>query len=198
MIAHNNYVIGHANKIYRLKESGLYGFDVNQEYSDPDARYITLEKYPQREGNEFTLLTLVHIANALDRHVVVPEMPCSISVSPPCNLCGYQPFDCMRKPLAEAKLSWKEHVFFNNQFVPDDVKLSYVTTPIAYFVHSEEKCARYLENSKVSARCVFYESGSMDADKLRSLFSPYDNEKVIRIQRLPDDLYVFHVCCEEK
>lgn len=109
-MAHNNYVISHENKVYRLKEAGLYGFDVNHEYSDPQAKYITLEHYSQNSGFSNVLTVLVRIANALDRHMVVPEMPCSGTMVPPCNLCGYQPLHCMKDYLREAKLPWKEHV----------------------------------------------------------------------------------------
>ena len=111
IMAHNNYVIGHVNKMYRLRELGLYAFDVNQEYSDPDAMYITLEEYTDRPEDQ-TLVMLVRIANALNRHLVVPQMSCleGYGMVPPCNLCGHQRFSCMNDILKYSKLPWKEHV----------------------------------------------------------------------------------------
>lgn len=111
IMAHNNYVISHVNKLYRLKEAGLYSFDVNQEYSNPDATYITVEDYTDRPEDQ-TLVMLVRIANVLNRHLVVPQMSCveGMGYVPPCNLCGHQHLFCMRNILKYANLPWKEHV----------------------------------------------------------------------------------------
>ena len=45
IMMHDNFVIGIKNKIYRLKELKLYKLDVNKEYSNPDAKYLTIEKW---------------------------------------------------------------------------------------------------------------------------------------------------------
>ena len=42
---HDNYIVGITNKIYRLKEMKMYTLDVNGEYSNPLARYLTIEKW---------------------------------------------------------------------------------------------------------------------------------------------------------
>lgn len=44
-MAHNNYVMYYVNKLYRLKETGLYPFDLDHEYSDLNAKYLVLEHY---------------------------------------------------------------------------------------------------------------------------------------------------------
>lgn len=44
-MAHNNYVVGYENKIYRLKETGLYSLDIDGEYSSLTAKYLVLETY---------------------------------------------------------------------------------------------------------------------------------------------------------
>ena len=44
-MAHNNYVVGYQNKIYRLKETGLYQFDIDGEYSSLTAKYLVLDHY---------------------------------------------------------------------------------------------------------------------------------------------------------
>ena len=44
IMMHDNYIVGSKNKIYRLKELKLYKLDVDGEYSNPDAKYLTIEK----------------------------------------------------------------------------------------------------------------------------------------------------------
>lgn len=40
---HNNFIHGLENKLYRFKEIKMYKLDRNQEYSNPSARYLTIE-----------------------------------------------------------------------------------------------------------------------------------------------------------
>ena len=75
------------------------------------------------------------------------------------------------------------------------MKLSYLTTPIAFLVRSEDECDHCLQNLQVSARCVFYDSQVMDVSGIKTLFADYDKEKVIRIQEIPIDFYVYCVYC---
>ena len=44
-MAHNNYVVGYENKIYRLKETGLYNLDIDGEYSSLTTKYLVVETY---------------------------------------------------------------------------------------------------------------------------------------------------------
>ena len=45
IMMHVNYVVGIKFKIYRLKELKMYKLDVNGEYSNPEAQYLTIEKW---------------------------------------------------------------------------------------------------------------------------------------------------------
>ena len=45
LMMHDNYIVGSKNKIFRLKEMKLYKLDVDREYSNPDAKYLTIEKW---------------------------------------------------------------------------------------------------------------------------------------------------------
>ena len=45
IMIHNNFVIGTNNKLYRFKELQLYKLDVNGEYSDPNGKYLTIERW---------------------------------------------------------------------------------------------------------------------------------------------------------
>lgn len=45
VMMHVNYVVGNGNKFYRLKEMKMYKLDVNGEYSNPEAQYLTIEKW---------------------------------------------------------------------------------------------------------------------------------------------------------
>lgn len=47
-MAHNNFVMHFENKMYRLRETGLYPFDFDAEYSSLSAKYLVLELYPGR------------------------------------------------------------------------------------------------------------------------------------------------------
>ena len=106
---HNNFVTGHWNKIYRLKEMKLYPFDINGEYSDPTSRYLMIE-WMQANG-ERGLELAVELANRLNRSLVVPRMSCSSLIDlKECNLCGSQPIQCYHSILKKAVLPWKEHV----------------------------------------------------------------------------------------
>ena len=40
---HNNYIHGLENKLYRFKEIKMYKLDRNREYSNPLAKYLTIE-----------------------------------------------------------------------------------------------------------------------------------------------------------
>ena len=45
IMMHDNYVVGNENKFYRLKEMKMYILDINGEYSNPEAQYLTIEKW---------------------------------------------------------------------------------------------------------------------------------------------------------
>ena len=45
IMMHDNYVVGMKNKLFRLKEMKMYKLDINGEYSNPDAQYLTIEKW---------------------------------------------------------------------------------------------------------------------------------------------------------
>lgn len=40
---HNNFVIGPQSKVYRFKELKMYKLDIDGEYSNPNAKYLTIE-----------------------------------------------------------------------------------------------------------------------------------------------------------
>ena len=51
IMIHNNWIIGTNNKLYRFKETKLYKLDVNAEYSNPNAKYLTIEKWSNTNSN---------------------------------------------------------------------------------------------------------------------------------------------------
>ena len=81
-------------------------------------------------------------------------------------------------------------MFFNNRHVPDDVKVSYLTTPIVYLVRSKHQCERELQGQTVNSMCLFYTNSFMKSESVKELFSELQKEKVIRIKRIPEDLIV--------
>ena len=45
LTVHNNFIHGLENKLYRFKEIKMYKLDRNQEYSNPSAKYLTIENW---------------------------------------------------------------------------------------------------------------------------------------------------------
>lgn len=45
IMIHNNYVIGTNNKLLRFKEMKMYLLDIDGEYSNPNAKYLTIEHW---------------------------------------------------------------------------------------------------------------------------------------------------------
>ena len=45
LTVHNNFIHGLDNKLYRFKEIKMYKLDRNQEYSNPSAKYLTIENW---------------------------------------------------------------------------------------------------------------------------------------------------------
>ena len=82
-------------------------------------------------------------------------------------------------------------MFFNNPYVPSDVKLSYLTTPIIHLKHTKQECKEVIEQASVTTRCFVrstYEG--MNNKALEELLEDYSKEKVIRIQEIPDDMFL--------
>lgn len=82
--------------------------------------------------------------------------------------------------------------------VPDDVKVSYLTTPIVYLVRSESQCARKLQDQKANSLCIFYKSSTISTDDVKELFEELQHEKVIRIKSIPVDFTVNCPVCWNK
>ena len=89
-------------------------------------------------------------------------------------------------------------MFFNIVHVPDDVKVSYLTTPIVYLVRSESQCARKLQDQKANSLCIFYKSSTISTDDVKELFEELQHEKVIRIKSIPVDFTVNCPVCWNK
>ena len=89
-------------------------------------------------------------------------------------------------------------MFFNNVHVPDDVKISYLTTPIVYLVRSESQCTRQLQDQKANSLCIFYKSSYISGDDVKDLFKELQHEKVIRIKLIPEDLTINCPVCWNK
>lgn len=118
-IIHNNYVLGYANKLYRLKEMGLYQLDQDGEYSSNSTSFLILDElFGERADGEWwiekekeTLRIAVELANRLNRSLVLPVFRCVPSIQLPfCNACGNEEFHCHRDVLRNAIRPWKEHV----------------------------------------------------------------------------------------
>lgn len=82
-------------------------------------------------------------------------------------------------------------MFFNNPYVPSDVKLSYLTTPIIHFAQSKEECQQLISQAKVTTRCFVSSSYErISEESIQEMLKDYENEKVIRIQEIPYAFYM--------
>ena len=116
--------------------------------------------YDVENQYESGLRLLVRLANTLNRHIVLPIFPCYVKERPEteCNLCGHQPINCHKDIMRQTKLSWKEHVFFHNKYVPDIVKQDYLNAPITYITSSEDECNHLRGNVDGNTRCLILPS----------------------------------------
>lgn len=106
---HNNYIRGRLNKQYRFLEMGFMEV-IRNEDTLPEARYITVESFPYNENQiSMQLRILVAIANALNRTVVVPPIPCNIGKGY-CLICGFSQYRCFDYILKAAVLGYRESV----------------------------------------------------------------------------------------
>lgn len=115
IMMHNNYVIGTQNKLYRLKEMKLYKLDVDGEYSNPNGRYLTLEKWRTYFflqfyiDNESDLSLAIKLANRLNRSLIIPPIKCA-TTNNYCTLCDVFKKHCGQSILKNAHLPFKESV----------------------------------------------------------------------------------------
>ena len=79
---HNNYIHGLENKLYRFKEIKMYKLDRNQEYSNPSAKYLTIETWSRflhlliNIDNKSDLFKAINLAIKLHRVLVIPPFEC--------------------------------------------------------------------------------------------------------------------------
>ena len=205
-MAHNNYVVGYENKIYRLKETGLYNLDIDGEYSSLTAKYLVVETYDGLlllllfncidRDYEGGLSKFVSLANLLDRHMVLPIFPCYVKERPEteCNLCGHQPINCHKDIMRRAKLSWKEHVFFHNKNVPDIVKQDYLNAPTLFLCLDENCCEQSKQRTDRDSECIILKSNVLTGRSVRKALRHFIDDRVIRINYIPpglvDNLYI--------
>lgn len=116
---HNNYVRGGIGKTMRMKELKFYYLDSNQEYSNPNMKYITFERI--RPGKHIYIGTtdddvshqlslMIEVANKLNRSLIIPPIPCKKQGVEYCNLCYFHYRYCFEEILKTAYLPYKESV----------------------------------------------------------------------------------------
>ena len=70
-----------------------------------------------------TLLRLSRVANALNRSLVLPPLPCSKGKWKYCNVCSFDRVDCFKDVIPSFKNGVKESIFFLNDHVPERVRI---------------------------------------------------------------------------
>ena len=69
-----------------------------------------------------TLLRLSRVANALNRSLVLPPLPCSKGKWKYCNVCSFDRVDCFKDIIPSFKNPVKESIFFMNEHVPERLR----------------------------------------------------------------------------
>ena len=63
-----------------------------------------------------TLLRLSRVANALNRSLVLPPLPCSKGKWKYCNVCSFDRVDCFKDIIPSFKNPVKESIFFMKEY----------------------------------------------------------------------------------
>ena len=69
-----------------------------------------------------TLLRLSRVANALNRSLVLPPLPCSKGQCKYCNVCSFDRVNCFKDIIPSFNNPVKESIFFMNDHVPERVR----------------------------------------------------------------------------
>ena len=69
-----------------------------------------------------TLLSLSRVANALNRSLVLPPLPCSKGKWKYCNVCSFDRANCFKDIIPLFKNPVKESIFFLNEHVPEGLR----------------------------------------------------------------------------
>lgn len=135
IIVHNNWIVGHATKVYRFKEAGFWSVDYDGYYSDPNRKYLAFDNSVDF-GRNLTILretkaleNALTIATLLDRVVVLPRFHCyGCKGHPACRRSGA---GCSMNYLFSMSAfddqfggRYREHVFLDHPKVPENVKSS--------------------------------------------------------------------------
>lgn len=84
-----------------------------------------------------TLLSLSRVANALNRSLVLPPLPCAKGKWQYCNVCSFERVNCFKDVIPYFKNEVKESIFFLNDHVPEQVRREDKLNDIFSF---EENC----------------------------------------------------------
>ena len=81
-----------------------------------------------------------YIANALNRTLVLPPLPCPNKRWKYCNLCSFDEYDCFMREIDSFVNPVKESLFFTNKYVPDSIVKENLRNPIYTF---DKRCENH-------------------------------------------------------
>lgn len=183
-LIHNNYVAGFHNKMYRLKEQLLYGFDSRQYYSNSTAKYVhLLNSYATKQD----LFLLFSLAARLNRIAVLPQFRCGSGVNKQlCNLCHRGSYHCFDDYLKCFSWPYRENSFFHNKLVPLDIRVEGLSNPI---VSMDESFLGFKTNSE----SVLLEPHVNNMNELVLKMKEYDHMRVIRLDSFGNSMYFYEM-----
>jgi hypothetical protein len=125
VVIHDNWIVGNAAKVYRLRENLMWMYDdTNHYFSDPNRRYVQVfnpQYYPN--ANSYTVDTSIlkaglTISHILNRTLIIPRLHCGNSE---CSLLSKIKMIDLDKHFHEA---FRESVFLEHPKVPKAIKES--------------------------------------------------------------------------
>ena len=128
VIFQNNFIVGHAEKVYRFKKAGLWDVDTNSYYSNKTAKYLSFDNpdfYQLRAtmGQEKdALATAFLIAFLLNRILILPCLRGDTILAP-----WFSPLSVLDEEILSADTNigvdaYREHRFHDHRKVPNAVK----------------------------------------------------------------------------
>lgn len=122
----------------------------------------------------------------MNRHLVLPLFPCYNRgrAESFCNLCGHEPFKCHLSSIKLATLPVKEHMFFYNRHVPEQVKRDFRDAPTIFFKRVERDCRIVRAEFTGNIRCMVIKGKPLQPHQVAEKLESLQDQRVIRIHSI--------------
>ena len=146
VIFHNTWKAGSVLKTYRFREMGMWTLDTpNSYYSSKTRKYLTYENpWKHFASMEKDILYFsLQLGQLFNSTLILPKFHChngKNAITYPCSLMEVENVEVFEKVSSRSYRSYREHSFFGNKLVPDNVKKS--VSP-QLFILSQQTFAKF-------------------------------------------------------